>query len=208
MRTTRQQTDLVVLIVFITICSVFFCSSAAPSSAPSSSPSVEDKCKKEFSKVGVCLDYATGKAKVPSQECCTTVDDIKKRDAVCLCYVIQQVHEGEATLKQLGVQEAKLLQLPGACKLTNINISTDCPKLLNISSTSPDYAIFSNSSSSAPSSSHPTADDASLPNKSDSSSASNIEFFVHGRPHIAGPTITITVAILIFISVLFPSSGA
>ncbi|KAI8023003.1 Non-specific lipid transfer protein GPI-anchored 1 [Camellia lanceoleosa] len=46
----------------------------------------------------------------------------------------------------MGIQESRLLHLPSACKLTNASVS-DCPKLLNIPSTSPDYAIFTNSSS-------------------------------------------------------------
>ncbi|KAF9597020.1 hypothetical protein IFM89_014885 [Coptis chinensis] len=44
----------------------------------------------------------------------------------------------------MGLQEAKLLQLPTACNLINANIS-DCPKLLNLAPNSPDMGIFTNS---------------------------------------------------------------
>nr|XP_016442333.1 PREDICTED: non-specific lipid transfer protein GPI-anchored 1-like [Nicotiana tabacum] len=46
------------------------------------------------------------------------------------------------------VVEDKLLQLPSACKLANASIS-NCPELLNIPSTSPDYAIFTNASTAS-----------------------------------------------------------
>ncbi|XP_043706532.1 non-specific lipid transfer protein GPI-anchored 1-like [Telopea speciosissima] len=110
----------------------------------SSSASTEQECSKEFAKLSPCLSYATGKSAYPSAECCSEVSEIKSKNPVCLCYIIQQTHEGQA--KQMGLQEVKLIQLPSVCKLTNASIS-DCPKLLKLSPNSPDAAIFTNSSS-------------------------------------------------------------
>ncbi|KAK9117565.1 hypothetical protein Sjap_016512 [Stephania japonica] len=121
-------------------------------------PTVAEQCNNEFTKLGVCLDYATGKADSPSPVCCSTVKQIREANEVCLCYVIQMTHKGEASLKQMGLQEEKLFQLSSACKLANTSIA-DCPKLLNIPSSSPDAAIFTktNSSSSSPATANPTA---------------------------------------------------
>ncbi|KAI3929597.1 hypothetical protein MKX01_025765, partial [Papaver californicum] len=122
----------------------FSTSYAAAPPMPSSSNStlsIEEECKSEYSKIGLCLDFATGKAKTPPKDCCATIDDIRQENEVCLCYVIQQVHQGGSSLKELGVQESKLLELPKACKL-DVQLE-DCPKLLHLNSTSPDNAIFS-----------------------------------------------------------------
>ncbi|XP_058194650.1 non-specific lipid transfer protein GPI-anchored 1 [Rhododendron vialii] len=108
-----------------------------------------EQCSSDFQKLTTCLTYATvapGKAATPSKECCDSVTEIKGKDPVCLCYIILQTHNGSAQIKSMGLQESRLIQLPTACKLTNASIS-DCPKLLNISSTSPDYSIFTNTSS-------------------------------------------------------------
>ncbi|KAF9597019.1 hypothetical protein IFM89_014884 [Coptis chinensis] len=56
----------------------------------------------------------------------------------------EEAHDGASSFKQMGLQEAKLLQLPTACNLVNANIS-DCPKLLNLAPNSPDMGIFTNS---------------------------------------------------------------
>ncbi|PIA33783.1 hypothetical protein AQUCO_04000085v1 [Aquilegia coerulea] len=152
-------------------------------------PTVEAQCSSEFSKVGVCLSFATGKADSPSKECCSTVQDIKDRNPVCLCFVIQQAHDGSSSLKSMGLQEAKLLQLPSACKLTNASIS-ECPKLLNLSPSSPDNAIFKDPS---PSTMAPAA--TSTPStKKDSSMG-----FMH-KPFLAFP-VAIALATTMFISV-------
>ncbi|KAJ4961550.1 hypothetical protein NE237_021460 [Protea cynaroides] len=155
----------------------------------SCSASVEQECSNEFTKVTPCLGYATGKAASPSDECCTAVKDIKSRDPVCLCYVIKQSHDGQASLKQMGIQEAKLVELPTACKLVNTSIS-DCPKLLKLSPNSADAAIFTNSSSAAETS------NSTAGQIQDSKSTG----FKHGT-QIADTTV-ITVAVAIFISIL------
>ncbi|XP_042501137.1 non-specific lipid transfer protein GPI-anchored 1-like [Macadamia integrifolia] len=154
------------------------------------SASVEQQCNAEVTKVSPCLDYATGKAASPTDQCCSAVSEIRTNNPVCLCYVIQQTHDGQAQIKQLGLQEAKLLQIPTACKLANTSFS-DCPKLLSLSPNSPDAAIFTNSSSAATSNSTATASEDSKSNG-----------FKHGT-HVAGPT-AINIVVAIFISV-FPT---
>nr|XP_004239214.1 non-specific lipid transfer protein GPI-anchored 1 [Solanum lycopersicum] len=153
--------------------------------------SLGDKCGTEFQKVAACLTYATGKAPSPSKECCDAAEDIKDHDPVCLCYIIEQIHKGSSPqLKSMGIQEEKLLQLPSACKLTNATIS-NCPKLLNIPPTSPDYAIFTNATSKSPVSTTPSASSSPDTNKDVSDGYKN------------GPQLSVTgtiVAVAIFLA--------
>ncbi|KAM0934994.1 putative bifunctional inhibitor/plant lipid transfer protein/seed storage helical [Dioscorea sansibarensis] len=108
-----------------------------------SDDSLATKCSKDFQKLMGCLDYATGKKDTPTGDCCTSVTDIKGKEPVCLCYIIQQTHGGSQQVTSLGLQFTRLLQLPAACKLGNASFS-DCPKLLNLSPNSTDAAIFTN----------------------------------------------------------------
>ncbi|XP_059656661.1 non-specific lipid transfer protein GPI-anchored 1-like [Cornus florida] len=141
------------LIIISTV--LFVCGSVGEASTNT------DQCTKEFDKVTACLNYATAKAATPTKDCCDGVTELKTSKPVCLCYFIQQTHNGSQEIKSLGIQEARLLQLPSACKLANASVS-DCPKLLNIPVTSPDYAIFTNFSSSiTPTTTPVTADDSS-----------------------------------------------
>ncbi|KAK8516737.1 hypothetical protein V6N13_080838 [Hibiscus sabdariffa] len=78
------------------------------------------ECSTDFQSVMTCLSFAQGK----------------------------QTQSGAQNLKSLGVQEAKLFELPSACQLKNASVS-DCPKILGLSPNSPDAAIFTNSSSKA-----------------------------------------------------------
>lgn len=91
----------------------------------------EEQCGPDFQKVVVCLSYATGKAATPTKDCCDTVKSIKDSDPKCLCYIIQQTHKGNEQIKNMGIQEAKLLQLPSACSLKNASLS-DCPSKSSI----------------------------------------------------------------------------
>ncbi|KAK7246997.1 hypothetical protein RIF29_41872 [Crotalaria pallida] len=104
-----------------------------------------ERCNQVVSKVIPCLNFATGKAAVPSADCCDVSEKMKESDPVCMCYIIQQTHKGSPEVKSMGIQEAKLLQLPAACNLKNASL-TYCPKLLGLSSSSPDAAIFTNAS--------------------------------------------------------------
>ncbi|XP_068666872.1 non-specific lipid transfer protein GPI-anchored 1-like [Aristolochia californica] len=110
------------------------------------SSSIEDQCTNQIGKVTSCLQYASGKMAAPTDECCKAVKDIRSNAPVCLCFVIQQVNGGSATVKDLGLKVDKLLQMPADCKLANSS-ATECPKLLGLSSTSPDYALFMGSNS-------------------------------------------------------------
>lgn len=84
------------------------------------------KCSQVVEKVIPCLNFATGKAPTPSKECCDATTAIKESNPECLCYIIQQTHKGSPESKRMGIQEAKLLQLPSACNVKNASI-TDCP---------------------------------------------------------------------------------
>ncbi len=114
------------------------------------------KCGQVVEKVIPCLNFATGKAATPSKECCDAAKAIKESEPKCLCYIIQQTHKGSPESKQMGIQEAKLLQLPSACNVENASI-TECPKLLGLPPNSPDAAIFTNSSKVTPSASTETS---------------------------------------------------
>ncbi|XP_057493773.1 non-specific lipid transfer protein GPI-anchored 1-like isoform X2 [Actinidia eriantha] len=103
---------------------------------------VGEQCSNDFEKVATCLNYATGKEAAPTKECCTSVTEIRESHPVCLCYIIKKTHDGGDQVKSLGIQEARLLQLPTACKLANAS-----PELLNLPVSSPDYKIFPNISS-------------------------------------------------------------
>ncbi|GFY99969.1 hypothetical protein Acr_13g0013690 [Actinidia rufa] len=85
---------------------------------------------------------------MPSKECCGSVTEIKNSEPVCLCYIIQQTHNGSNQIKSMGIQEGKLLQLPTTCQLTNASVSY-CPKLLNIPAGSPDASIFTNTNATS-----------------------------------------------------------
>lgn len=93
---------------------------------------IEEKCGADFQKVVVCLSYATGKAATPTKECCESVKGIKEKDPECLCYIMLQTHKGNDQIKSMGIQEAKLLQLPSACALQNASL-TDCPSNFTLS---------------------------------------------------------------------------
>ncbi|XVE85331.1 hypothetical protein DITRI_Ditri17bG0083200 [Diplodiscus trichospermus] len=132
-----------------------------------------NECSKDFQSVMTCLSFAQGKVETPTKECCSSVSGIKENEPKCLCYILQQTQTtaGAQNLKSLGVQEAKLLQLPSACQLKNASIS-ECPKLLGLAPNSPDAAIFSNSSSKAVTpTTASTGTPASAADKSDSKSS-------------------------------------
>ncbi|KAG9145561.1 hypothetical protein Leryth_024711 [Lithospermum erythrorhizon] len=111
---------------------------------------LESDCAALITKMTNCLPFASGKNDAPTKDCCSSVTDVKDSNPACLCFFIQQIHKGDSTLKGLGIQEPRLLQLPTVCKLTNASIS-DCPKVLNLPANSPDTAIFKNASNASPS---------------------------------------------------------
>ncbi|XP_038891858.1 non-specific lipid transfer protein GPI-anchored 1 [Benincasa hispida] len=109
---------------------------------------LKEECSSDFEKVVSCFEYATGKAAAPSKECCDSIEGIKESKPKCLCFFIQQTHNGNQQIKSMGIQEIKLLQLPSVCHLKNSSVSY-CPKLLGLPANSPDAAIFSNTTTSA-----------------------------------------------------------
>ncbi|KAK6922413.1 Bifunctional inhibitor/plant lipid transfer protein/seed storage helical domain [Dillenia turbinata] len=131
-----------------------------------------DECNSEFTKVGSCLSYATAKTATPTVDCCKAVSSIKDDKPVCLCYIIQQTHNGSQEIKSLGLQESRLLQLPSACKLANASLS-DCPKLLNLSPSDPTYSIFTNTTAASETSTPSTVSGTSTA-AADSSSGSRL----------------------------------
>ncbi|KAJ8773668.1 hypothetical protein K2173_005914 [Erythroxylum novogranatense] len=153
------------------------------------------ECQDDFQKVMKCVNYATGKEDTPSKDCCSAVQEVKESDAKCLCYIMQQTHSGGSQFRNLGIQEAKLLQLPSACQLQNATVS-NCPKLLGLSPNSPDAAIFSNTSTTAPSSTTTTT--GAAPEKSGKSGGND-------RNHILVGPLLIAVAVLFY---AFPAEYA
>ncbi|XVE74771.1 hypothetical protein DITRI_Ditri12bG0044600 [Diplodiscus trichospermus] len=154
-----------------------------------------NECSKDFQSVMTCLSFAQGKVATPTKECCSSVSSIKENKPKCLCYILQQSQtSGAQNLKSLGVQEAKLLQLPSACQLKNASVS-DCPKLLGLSPNSPDAAIFNNSSSTATTTtSASTGTPSSASEKSDGKSSVTKLFGVH----LVGSTLLIASAIFFY----------
>ncbi|EXB93945.1 hypothetical protein L484_015489 [Morus notabilis] len=110
--------------------------------------STQEKCGADFQKLAVCLTYATGKAAVPTKDCCDLVKGIKESEPECLCLIMQQTHKGNDQIKNMGIQESKLLSLPTACALKNATLA-ECPKLLGLPANSPDAAIFTNASTAS-----------------------------------------------------------
>ncbi|KAF3431039.1 hypothetical protein FNV43_RR25769 [Rhamnella rubrinervis] len=164
---------------------------------------MEEKCGADFTKVVVCLSYATGKATTPTKDCCDTVKGIKDSDPECLCYIMQQTHKGNEQIKNMGIQEAKLFQLPSACSLKNASLS-DCPKLLGLSPSSPDAAIFTNASTAAtPAVPASTTTPGSGSTTSSPEKAAN--FGTKLGPHLAGALIAVAMAIAF---VALPSGSA
>ncbi|XP_047974709.1 non-specific lipid transfer protein GPI-anchored 1-like [Salvia hispanica] len=151
---------------------------------------IAEKCTSEFQKVTPCLSFVTAKAQAPGKDCCASATELKEEDPECLCLFIQQVHNGSnAAIKSLGVQEARLLQLPAACNLANATIS-ECPKLLNLPPNSTEAAIFTNISAT-------TAPVVTPGTPSTSGATSNGDWH---KPQVAG-----CVAMAIFLLGLMPS---
>lgn len=84
------------------------------------------KCSEDFDKVVKCLNFVTAKEATPTKDCCTSISEIRDKNPECLCFFILQTRNGSEQIKNLGIQEARLLQLPTACSLKNASIS-NCP---------------------------------------------------------------------------------
>ncbi|CAN0896126.1 Non-specific lipid transfer protein GPI-anchored 1 [Linum grandiflorum] len=141
---------------------------AAAVTAAAGDQNLSTECAKDFQSVMTCLAYAQGKQTTPSKECCDSVTSINTNEPKCLCYIMQQTHNGSAQFKSMGIQESKLLQLPTSCRLHNATVSF-CPRLLGLPANSPDAAIFTNASSASstsPTTATPTTTTTPLPEAS------------------------------------------
>ncbi|XP_076882110.1 non-specific lipid transfer protein GPI-anchored 1-like [Bidens hawaiensis] len=113
-------------------------------------PSLMQQCASKLTVMMTCVDFATGKDETPHKKCCDSVKEMKDSNPACLCFLIQQIHNGKnPMLKKINVQESRLLQLSSACQIANANIS-DCPKLLKLPSNSSDAAIFTKNGTIVP----------------------------------------------------------
>ncbi|KAL6983920.1 hypothetical protein U1Q18_017291 [Sarracenia purpurea var. burkii] len=189
--------SLLVSMVFLFVVLFAGGAAAAAAAAGTTETTIGEKCSDNFQKVTTCLSYATGKAAAPTKDCCSSVSEIKDSDPVCLCFIMQQTHDGGQQIKSMGIQESRLLQLPSACKLTNASIS-DCPKLLNLTASSPDYKLFMNSSSVS-TTANPTTG-TSLPTPSTTGAANGSE---HSHRPAAG-LVPIAMAIIMIFLCAFP----
>lgn len=153
------------------------------------SGSMVDECRTDIQQLGNCLMFATGKSAEPTKECCNTVNGIKDRHPVCLCFFIGEAHNGSQTIKSLGVQESKLLQLPDACHLVNASL-TNCPMLLGISPTSPAAAIFMNKNGT-------TSAASTTPSKTSSDNSSGIKHHGNGNGVLLLGSLIVTVLVTI-----------
>ncbi|XVF85273.1 hypothetical protein PTKIN_Ptkin17bG0104700 [Pterospermum kingtungense] len=150
--------------------------------------SLANECSKDLQSVMTCLTYAQGKVTTPTKECCDSVSSIMENDPKCLCYILQQTQSsGAQSLKSLGVQQDKLLLLPSACQLKNASI-TECPKLLGLSPSSPDAAIFTNSTTTKTT---PTTSESSASEKSSDSKSGGTKL----GTHLLGSTLLVASAI-------------
>lgn len=108
-----------VLIVAVGLC-------LAAAAAAAKEENLKEECSNDLQKVVNCFDFATGKAAAPGKECCDSVEVMKENNPKCLCFFIQQTHNGNQQIKDLGIQEIKILQLPSVCHLKNSSV-TYCP---------------------------------------------------------------------------------
>ncbi|XWS69257.1 hypothetical protein CRYUN_Cryun04dG0164000 [Craigia yunnanensis] len=188
------------IVLALSVSSLLLCGSLGRVGAADDS-GLANECSKDFQSVMTCLSFAQGKESTPTKECCSSVSSIKENKPKCLCYVLLQSQtSGAQNLKSLGVQTAKLIQLPSACQLKNASVS-ECPKLLGLDPNSPDAAIFTNSSSTAttPASSS-TGTPSSASEKSDNKSSGT-----KLGTHLVGSTLLIASTIFFY---AFPAGFA
>ncbi|KVI05711.1 non-specific lipid transfer protein GPI-anchored 1-like [Cynara cardunculus var. scolymus] len=157
--------------------------------------SLGEQCASKLTAVMTCVAFATGKEAAPQQKCCDSVKEMKDSNPACLCFVIQQIHNGtNPALQKMKIQESRLLQLPAACKIANASI-TDCPRLLKLPANSPDAAIFTSNSSIVPT----TA--GGMPSSTSSSRSDAVKY---DAPLVVA-SIFIPVTLLLATNLLFPN---
>ncbi|KAK1415854.1 hypothetical protein QVD17_31642 [Tagetes erecta] len=157
--------------------------------------SLAQECSSKLTAVMTCVAFATGKEATPQPKCCDSVKEMKDSNPACLCFLIQQIHNGtNPMLKKINVQESRLLQLSSACKIANASIS-DCPKLLKLPSDSPDAVIFTNNATIIPPASGGT------PSSTTTTSSSGSYAQKYNAPEIVQSTwISLTISLLVMFS--------
>ncbi|PWA40546.1 hypothetical protein CTI12_AA561860 [Artemisia annua] len=97
----------------------------------------KQRCGKTLIGLSTCLPYVSGQAKAPTMACCTGLKPIVQKSKVCLCLLIKDRNDPGLNLK---INATLALGLPDTCD-TPTDI-TECPKLMNLTSNSPDAKIF------------------------------------------------------------------
>lgn len=132
----KMKRGLVVVVVVVVVCLL-----GSSWVGKAEEENLKEGCSSDFEKVVSCFEYATGKAAGPSKECCDSIEGIKESKPKCLCFFIQQTHNGNQQIKSLGIQEIKLLQLPSVCHLKNSSVSY-CPSNFLLTLFKPYFSIF------------------------------------------------------------------
>ncbi|CAA7400562.1 unnamed protein product [Spirodela intermedia] len=106
--------------------------------------SLQTKCIGEVQSVKPCIAYGTGETGKPDDKCCNVAKSVNDKNRVCLCYLIQQVYEGNPLVRAQKLQGPRLLELPKYCNFPNTSLS-DCIGLLKILPGTPENGIFNGS---------------------------------------------------------------
>ncbi|KAK4760493.1 hypothetical protein SAY87_005386 [Trapa incisa] len=156
----RRSSSVSAMCLPLTVVAVMLCSAEVVHG--DSTETLRKMCSGEIGKTTNCLNYAMGKEAKPTTNCCDSVKEIRAKDPVCLCFLIQLVHNGaDPQINNMHLNETLLLQLPSACSIQNATIS-DCPRLLGIPETSPAAAIFTNANTTVPTSAPETVNSPSI----------------------------------------------
>ncbi|CAM8876372.1 unnamed protein product [Rhodiola kirilowii] len=131
---------------------IFFCALLVCSAlVKAADDDLKTKCSSDFTKVMSCLSFVKATANIPTKECCSNVNEIRKDDPACLCYFVQMANSNDSAeqIKNMGVKISQLLLLPSACNVPNSNIS-ECPTLLGLPANSPAAQVFTNLTATPP----------------------------------------------------------
>ncbi|GAB4828617.1 hypothetical protein Ancab_018281 [Ancistrocladus abbreviatus] len=108
---------------------------------------IASECQNSVQQVGACISYATGQDSAPSSKCCTSVQSLYNTQKECLCYLLEQAATNSPAFQSTGIQLDRLLKLPTACKLSNVN-KTQCLDELHLTPSSPGASVFLSPTSS------------------------------------------------------------
>ncbi|CAO2828984.1 unnamed protein product [Amaranthus hypochondriacus] len=165
-----QITKLSLVMIIVTLCINEFSEAVDTASLPT-------QCSQSIQELYSCLNFATGSSPTPEKKCCDSVGTMKEKQPVCLCFFIEQAHNGSQQIKSLGIKEDNLLQLPNVCHLTNASVS-NCPKLLGIPATSPAAAIFKDSNGTSSTTASPSTSSSTTSTTDNGNNANGVK---HGN---------------------------